>query len=110
MTSKEWSELRETFAACAPTAMAATTAAVMAVDPAIDLGGADRFHALTKEPADVTYEELTAAGLPAIWANPNECDSEAVLVYFHGGASSAARRKATGKSPRIWPRRRAFVR
>jgi acetyl esterase/lipase len=85
MPSKEWSELRETFAACTPKAMAATTAAVMAINPEIDLGGADRFHGLAKEPADVTYEEVTAAGLPAIWANPVGYDTERVLVYFHGG-------------------------
>lgn len=85
MTSKEWSELRETFASCAPKAIAATMGAVMAVDPEIDLGGADRFHGLTKEPTDVTYEEVTAAGLPAIWANPPGWDPDRVLVYFHGG-------------------------
>jgi epsilon-lactone hydrolase len=85
MPSKEWSELRETFAACSPKAMAATTAAVMAINPEIDLGAADRFHGLAKEPADVTYEEVTAAGLPAIWANPLGYDTERVLVYFHGG-------------------------
>lgn len=85
MPSKEWSELRETFASCAPKAVAATAAAVMAVDPDIDLGGADRFHALAKEPTGVTYEEVTAAGLPAIWANPLGCDSGRALVYFHGG-------------------------
>ncbi|MGH3585067.1 MAG: alpha/beta hydrolase [Pseudonocardia sp.] len=85
MPSTEWAELRGTFAACAPKAIAATTAAVMAVDPGIDLGGADRFHGLTKEPTDVTYDEVTAAGLPAIWANPLGAGSERVLVYFHGG-------------------------
>jgi acetyl esterase/lipase len=85
MSSKEWSELRETFAACAPKSIAATTAAVMAINPEIDLGAADLFHGLTKEPTEVTYEEVTAAGLPAIWANPLGCDSERVLVYFHGG-------------------------
>lgn len=85
MPSEEWSALRETFAACAPKAVAAATAAVMAVDPEIDLGGAERFYGLTKEPTDVTYEEVTAAGLAAIWANPLGCDTERVLVYFHGG-------------------------
>ncbi|WP_116204303.1 alpha/beta hydrolase [Amycolatopsis circi] len=85
MPSKEWSELRETFAACAPKAVAATTAAVLAIDPGIDLGGADLFHGLAKEPTDVTYEEVTAAGLPALWANPLGCGTGRVLVYFHGG-------------------------
>jgi monoterpene epsilon-lactone hydrolase len=85
MPSKEWSELRATFAACAPKAMAETMAAVMAIDPKIDLGGTDRFYGLAKEPTDVTYEEVTAADLPAIWANPPGGDTERVLVYFHGG-------------------------
>jgi len=85
MPSEEWSALRETFAACSPKAVAATMSAVMAVDPEIDLAGAERFYGLTKEPIDVTYEEVTAAGLAAIWANPLGCDIERVLVYFHGG-------------------------
>jgi epsilon-lactone hydrolase len=37
------------------------------------------------EPAEVTYEEVTAAGLPAIWANPVGSDGDRVVVYFHGG-------------------------
>jgi epsilon-lactone hydrolase len=85
MPSEEWSALRETFAACAPKAVAATMAAVTAVDPEIDLGGAEQLYGLTKEPTGVTYEEGTAAGLAAIWANPLGCDTERVLVYFHGG-------------------------
>jgi acetyl esterase/lipase len=85
MPSEEWSALRETFATCAPKAVAATMAAVMAVDPELDLGGAERFYNLTREPTDVTYEEVTAAGLPALWANPLGCDPGRVLLYFHGG-------------------------
>jgi epsilon-lactone hydrolase len=81
MASEEWSALRETFAACAPK----TVAAVLAASPGIDLRGVDGIYRLAAEPTEVTYAELTAAGLPAIWANPVGCDSERVLVYFHGG-------------------------
>jgi acetyl esterase/lipase len=81
MPSNEWSALRDTFAACAPKTMAA----VMAAAPGIDLRGADGIYRLAAEPTDVTYEEVAAAGLPAIWANPVGCHAGRVLVYFHGG-------------------------
>jgi acetyl esterase/lipase len=81
MPSKEWSALRDTFAACAPK----TVAALMAANPGIDLSGVDGAYRLAAEPTDVTYEEVVAAGLNAIWANPMDGDTERVLVYFHGG-------------------------
>jgi epsilon-lactone hydrolase len=81
MPSKEWSVLRDTFAACAPK----TVAAVMATNPGIDLRCVDGIYHLAAEPTDVTYEEVDAAGLAAIWVNPVGCDTERVLVYFHGG-------------------------
>lgn len=81
MPSKEWSALRDTFVACAPK----TVAGLMAANPGTDLSGIDGIYRLGAEPTDVTYAEVAAAGLPAIWANPLGCDTERVLVYFHGG-------------------------
>jgi monoterpene epsilon-lactone hydrolase len=81
MPSKEWSALRDTFVTSAPKAVAD----LMAANPGIDLRGVDGVYRLAAEPTDVTYEEVAAAGLSAIWANPLRCDTERVLVYFHGG-------------------------
>jgi monoterpene epsilon-lactone hydrolase len=81
MPSKEWSALREAFAACAPK----TVAAVMAANPGIDLRGVDGIYRLAAEPTGVIYEEVAAAGVPAMWADPLGRDGERVLVYFHGG-------------------------
>lgn len=61
----------------------------LATHPGIDFGGRhDPFEGmslLAAEPTDVTYDEVTAAGLPAIWANPLHADTDRVLVYIHGG-------------------------
>jgi monoterpene epsilon-lactone hydrolase len=81
MPSKEWSALRNMFVACSPK----TVADLMAAHPRIDLSGIDGTYRLAAEPSDVTYDEVTVAGLPAIWAHPVGCDTERVLVYFHGG-------------------------
>lgn len=82
MASREWSALRDAFVACAPK----TVAGLIAASPGIDLRGIDGIYRLAAEPAGVTYQEKgTAAGLPAIWANPAGCDTGKVLVYFHGG-------------------------
>ena len=39
----------------------------------------------TAEPAGVTYEEVDASGVPAMWVTPDGCERSRVLVYFHGG-------------------------
>jgi epsilon-lactone hydrolase len=81
MPSKEWSDLRGMFVACAPK----TVADLMAANPGIDLRGIEGIYRLAKEPSDVTYDEVTVAGLPAIWGTPAGCDIGRVLLYFHGG-------------------------
>lgn len=85
MASKEWSAVRETFAACAPKSVAAVMTTVMTADPGIDLSGMDGIYRLAAEPAGVTYAEVTAAGSAAIWATPASADTGRALVYFHGG-------------------------
>lgn len=96
MPSQEWSALRDTYTACAPK----TVAGLMAANPGLDLQGVDGTYHLAAEPADVTYAEGAAGGLPAIWANPVDCDPEQVVVYFHGGGfvsgSKETHRKLAG--------------
>jgi epsilon-lactone hydrolase len=80
MPSKESSALRDRYKAFADR---------LAANPGIDIGCRhDPFEGislLAAEPTDVTYDEVTTAGLSAIWANPVSCDTERVIVYFHGG-------------------------
>lgn len=85
MASKEWSALRDVYVACAPKTVAELMARIMATNPGIDLRGLDGTSCLAAEPADVTYEEVEAAGSAAIWANPAQCATDRVVVYFHGG-------------------------
>ena len=42
-------------------------------------------HVLTAEPTGVTYEEVDAGGVPAIFAKPIEAATDRVIVYTHGG-------------------------
>ncbi|MFD9697680.1 alpha/beta hydrolase [Lentzea sp. NPDC059081] len=46
----------------------------------------DELSALTAEPTDVLYEEVTAGGRPALWARPLNADPARVILYLHGGA------------------------
>jgi epsilon-lactone hydrolase len=73
--SKESYALREAYHAI--------TERMAANPPGMDYDGA--MSRLASEPTNVSYDEVTAAGLPAIWADPVGCDAECVLVFFHGG-------------------------
>lgn len=52
------------------------------------------------EPEGVTYEEVTAGGVPALWCIPRGCDDGGVLLYCHAGGtvlfSMHSDRKAAG--------------
>lgn len=75
MLSKESTALRHTYGAMVER--------IAANPPGIDFdSGMSR---LAAEPTNVTYEEIAAAGLSAIWAIPVHCDTDRVIVYFHGG-------------------------
>jgi acetyl esterase/lipase len=80
MPTKESAALRDQYE---------TFAARIAANPAIDLHGRhDPFEGislLAAEPTGVTYDEVDTDNLSAIWANPWGCDTDRVLVYFHGG-------------------------
>ena len=37
------------------------------------------------KPDDITWEPLDAAGVPAEWVIPDDCEPGRAIVYFHGG-------------------------
>lgn len=37
------------------------------------------------KPEDITWEPITAGGVPAEWVIPDACDPGRAIVYFHGG-------------------------
>lgn len=41
----------------------------------------------TKEPEGVTYAEVDAGGVPAIWCTPIGCDNDSVLLHCHAGGT-----------------------
>lgn len=41
----------------------------------------------TKEPEGVTYAEVDAAGVPALWCIPEGCDNDCVLLHCHAGGT-----------------------
>jgi acetyl esterase/lipase len=61
----------------------------MAAAPDMDLDTLrdmlDGLQALTAEPADVTYADVDAGGVPAILATPAGAATDRVIVYSHGG-------------------------
>lgn len=45
----------------------------------------EEWHLPTAEPEGVTYAEVDAGGVPAIWCSPVGCDESRVIFYTHGG-------------------------
>ena len=60
----------------------------------------ERLHLLASEPEGVTYQDVTANGVPALWAIPVGSSPEHVLLHSHSGGSMVAsmylERKAIG--------------
>jgi len=60
----------------------------------------ERFAQFTAEPAGVTWTEVDAGGIPAVWADTQEGAGDRVLQYVHGGGymigSAAGYRNFTG--------------
>ena len=60
----------------------------------------ERLHQLATELEDVTYREVTANGVPALWVIPAGSSPEHVLLHSHSGGSVVAsmymERKAVG--------------
>ncbi|WP_105968221.1 alpha/beta hydrolase [Streptomyces geranii] len=72
--------------------------------PGLDLGIVrdivDSNHKASTEPEGVTYAEVDAGGVPALWAIPEGADPDRALLHFHFGGSVTASmhsdRKAAG--------------
>jgi epsilon-lactone hydrolase len=60
----------------------------------------EEWHRPTAEPTGVTYEEVDAGGIPALWCIPLEAAADRVLLFTHGGGfvvgSIATHRKLAG--------------
>jgi monoterpene epsilon-lactone hydrolase len=61
----------------------------MAADPEMDLGVVREMFEMGQraaaEPEGVTYAEVDAGGIPALWCIPEGCATDRVLLYCHGG-------------------------
>jgi epsilon-lactone hydrolase len=59
--------------------------------PGIDLATrrdiAENAHLAAREPEAVTYAEVDAGGVPALWCVPEGCDPERVLLHSHAGGT-----------------------
>ena len=47
----------------------------------------ENIHLATKEPEGVTYAEVDAGGVEALWCIPTDCDPNTVLLHTHMGGS-----------------------
>ncbi|NMO04687.1 alpha/beta hydrolase [Gordonia sp. TBRC 11910] len=65
---------------------------LMAADPAMELeilrALFEQLGRATAEPTDVTYSEVDAGGVNALWCLPVDRDTSKVLVYTHGGGAA----------------------
>jgi len=61
----------------------------MAANPGLDIVSRrailDAMQELATEPADVTYQEIVAAGQRALWVNPRDAAADRVILFLHGG-------------------------
>lgn len=59
--------------------------------PGIDLATlrdiVENLHLAASEPEAVTYAEVDAGGVPALWCIPEGCDPNCVLLHSHGGGT-----------------------
>jgi acetyl esterase/lipase len=85
-------------------------------NPDIDLATrrdiAENAHLAASEPEAVTYAEVDARGVPALWCLPERCDPDRVLLHSHAGGtvvtSMHTDRKALGHIAEV-VRARALV-
>src|SRR5258706_16048828 len=47
----------------------------------------ENLHLAAIEPEAVTYAEVDAGGVPAMWCIPQSCDTDRVLLHSHSGGS-----------------------
>jgi epsilon-lactone hydrolase len=78
-------------------------------NPDIDLATrrdiAENFHLAATEPETVTYAEVDAGGVPALWCVPAGCDPYRILLHSHAGGtvvtSMYTDRKALGHIAKV---------
>jgi acetyl esterase/lipase len=65
----------------------------------------ERLHLAASEPEAVTYAEVDAGGVPALWCTPEGCAADRVLLHSHAGGtvvfSMHTDRKAVGHIARV---------
>jgi acetyl esterase/lipase len=47
----------------------------------------ENLHVAASEPEAVTYAEVDADGMPALWCIPEGCDADRVLLHSHAGGT-----------------------
>jgi epsilon-lactone hydrolase len=47
----------------------------------------ERMHLCSSEPEGVTYAEVDAGGVPAMWCIPAGCDDDTVMMWSHAGGT-----------------------
>ena len=66
----------------------------------------ENLHLAAIEPEAVTYAEVEADGVPALWCIPRSCDPDRVLLHSHAGGSVVTSmhtdRKAIGHIAKAW--------
>src|SRR5260370_26059569 len=86
-------------------------------NPDIDLATrrdiAENFHLAATEPEAVTYAEVDAGGVPALWCIPEGCGPDRVLLHSHAGGavvtSMHTDRKALGHIAKVVAARALLV-
>lgn len=84
--------------------MGSKIAGRLAANPGMDLDSLrlllEDLQSLASEPTEVSYEEVQAGGIPAIWARPAGAPKDRVILYTHGGGfvtnSASSHRKLAG--------------
>ena len=65
----------------------------------------ENLHLAAIEPEAVTYAEVDAGGVPAMWCIPQSCDTDRVLLHSHSGGSVVTSmhtdRKAVGHIAKV---------
>jgi acetyl esterase/lipase len=78
----------------ATSAKAAAVQSMGSADPALGLAVVrdiiDGNHKASTEPEGVSYAEVDAGGVPALWAIPEGADPDLALLHFHFGGSVTA--------------------
>ena len=70
----------------------------------------ESLHSVAREPERVSFAEVDADGVPALWCIPEGSDAEHVLLHSHAAARSSSRCTPIERRPGTSPGRRGFGR